>query len=288
MPLLRILPKSLLSHVAGRLANLTLPRWLRAPAYRAFGRSVGVDWSEVRDPLADYPSLQAFFTRALPPGVRPVDPAPEAVVAPCDGAWGQAGRVEEGKLLQVKGRDYRLAELIGDEAWARNFEGGHYATFYLAPRNYHRFHAPCTGFVTRVRHVPGALWPVNDLGLHGVDRLFARNERICASVSLPGQRGEVPALALVAVGATMVGKIRLTFDDAETHRRGASLSVRDYPAPGIALQRGEEWGRFEFGSTLVMIAAADALAIDARPMGTALRLGERIGGLVSPAGQDAP
>ena len=93
-----------------------------------------------------------------------------------------------------------------------------------------------------------------------MDRLFARNERICASVRLPGQQSEAPALAMVAVGATLVGKIRLAFDDAETHRRGASLSVRDYPSPGIALQRGAEWGRFEFGSTLVMIAAADALA----------------------------
>ncbi len=259
------------------MASAPLPRPLRAPVYRAFGRRVGLDFGEVRDPLADYPSLQAFFTRALPAGVRPLDPGADLLLAPCDGAWGQAGRVEDGTLLQVKGREYRLAELIQDESLARAMEGGHYATFYLAPRDYHRFHAPCDGAVTRIVHVPGALWPVNAVGLHGVDRLFARNERICAQVRLPGQGQPHPALCMVAVGATLVGKIRLAFDDLASHRFGASISVRDYPDERPVLERGVEWGRFEFGSTLVVVGAREAIEIGVRPPGTRVRMGEAIG-----------
>jgi len=275
--LLRGVPKSLLSHGAGCLASSPLPAFLRAPVYRAFGRAVGVDFSEVRDPLVDYASLQAFFTRALPEGARPLDPDPRALLAPCDGAWGQAGRVEGGLLIQVKGREYRLAELIQDEALARSMEGGPYATFYLAPRDYHRFHAPCDGHVARVVHVPGALWPVNSLGLHGVDRLFARNERICAQVNLPGQVQNSPGLCMVAVGATLVGKIRLVFDDLTSHRFGASMSARNYGDSGPALARGAEWGRFEFGSTLVVVGAREAMELDLQPPGTRVRVGEAIG-----------
>ncbi len=279
MPLLRTLPKSLLSHAAGGLAGLELPRPVRGAVYRAFGRAVGVDFSEVRDPLADHPSLQAFFTRALVAGARPVDPGADVLVAPCDGAWGQAGRVEGGTLLQVKGREYALGELIRDEGLAREFEGGSYATFYLAPRDYHRFHAPCGAFVTRAVHVPGALWPVNAIGLNGVDGLFARNERICAQLSLPGRSGEASDFCMVAVGATLVGKIRLSFDDLSSHRRGASLSERDYAQPGVALERGAEWGHFEFGSTIVLVGRAGAFEIDFQPPGTPVRLGECIGRL---------
>jgi phosphatidylserine decarboxylase len=287
MPVLRGLPKGLLSHGAGWLASLQLPRALRPSVYRAFGRRVGVDFDEVRDPLVEYPSLQAFFTRALVEGARPIDARPDALVAPCDGAWGQAGRVEGGTLLQVKGREYRLAELIRDEPLARAMEGGHYATFYLSPRDYHRFHAPCDGFVSRAEHVPGALWPVNAIGLHGVDRLFARNERICAQWRLPGQVEAMPALCMVAVGATMVGKIRLTFDDLTTHHRSQSPIQRDYAAPGIAFERGAEWGHFEFGSTVVLIAAAEAVDLDVRPPGTPVRLGEGIGRLRAIPGNSA-
>ena len=275
--LLRGVPKSLLSHGAGCLASARLPAFLRAPVYRVFGRTVGIDFGEVRDPLGEYPSLQAFFTRALPEGARSLAPDPHALLAPCDGAWGQAGRVEGGTLLQVKGREYRLAELIQDESLARSMEGGYYATFYLAPRDYHRFHAPCDGVVTRIVHVPGALWPVNAVGLHGVDRLFARNERICAQVSLPGQSGAQSALCMVAVGATLVGKIRLVFDDLTSHRFGSSISARDYSEKGPVLERGAEWGRFEFGSTLVVVGAREAIEIEVQSPGTRVRMGEAIG-----------
>ncbi|MFN8641475.1 MAG: archaetidylserine decarboxylase [Candidatus Binatia bacterium] len=274
--LLRALPTHALSHAAGWLAARRLPAPLRAPAMRAFGSAVGVDFDEVGDPLSSFESVQAFFTRRLRDGVRPIDAAPLAVVSPCDGAWGAAGRVEGGQLFQVKGRQYELAALLGDAQAARRFEGGPFATLYLSPRDYHRFHAPCAGRVRRATHRPGALWPVNRIGVEGIAGLFAVNERLCAFLSVAGASED---LCLVAVGATMVGKVRLAFDDLTTNRRGAAPEMRAY-GEGVALAKGEEWGRFEFGSTIVLVAAPGLLALDVQPPGTPVRLGQRIGTLV--------
>jgi len=284
LALLRWLPSSLLSRWAGRLAEITLPVRLREPICRLFGRTVGVDFDEVRDPLSSFHSIQAFFTRALVSGVRVVDSTPGAMVAPCDGAWGESGCVEDGTLLQVKGRSYRLAEMIADPTLATHFEGGHYATFYLSPRDYHRFHAPCDLWVRRAVYVPGSLWPVNGIGIKGVDRLFARNERLVAQMVVTSDDvvERKPDLCIVAVGAMMVGKIKLGFDDLTTRTTDAASPRRDYRAPGVPLKKGEEWGHFEFGSTLVVVVAPGSLALESRPPGTPLRLGQEIGRIEAP------
>jgi len=272
---LRLLPRNLLSRAAGRFAALRLPRALVRAEIGIFARAVGADLSEVRDPLDSFGSLQEFFVRALRDGARPIAPGADALVAPCDGAWGESGRVAGGTLLQLKGRPYALADLLASGEDAMRFEGGAFATFYLAPRDYHRFHAPCPARVERAVYVPGTLWPVNRIGLEGVDSLFAQNERICAWLRAPGDA----LLCLVAVGATMVGKVRVTFDALETNVRGARTQRRAYPA-SVALARGEEWGRFEFGSTLVLLAEPGCVELDAKPAGARLRLGERIGRLL--------
>lgn len=274
--MLGLLPKNAISRLAGKAAGLPLPRSLRQPFLRAFGRTFGVDFAEVRDPLDSFPSLQHFFVRALKDGVRPVDGAPDAVVSPCDGAWGAVGPVTAGQLLQVKGRPYSLAELLGDAAEAQSFEGGISATLYLSPKDYHRFHVPVAAGLSRATYLPGALWPVNRAGVEGVAGLFAVNERIVAffDIAEPGFTGR---LAIVAVGATMVGKVKLSFDDLETNE-GEPREDRRY-SPPIAFARGQEWGRFEFGSTLVLVASPGALSLDAEAPGTPLRLGRRIGSL---------
>jgi len=272
---LRLLPKHLLSRLAGQAVTLRLPPRVQRWQIGVFGRAVGVDFSELRDPLESFGSLQEFFTRALRDGVRPIDPAPDAVVAPCDGAWGASGSVEHGTLLQVKGRPYSLAALLGDAGAARRYDGGLYATFYLAPRDYHRFHMPCAARVCRATYIPGALWPVNRIGIEGIDGLFAENERLVAFLVVAQEPFD---LCLVAVGATLVGKVRVTFDDLTTNVAGSERVTRTYAeCPRFAA--GEEWGRFEFGSTIVMIAAPGLLELDAQPPGTRLRLGQRIGRL---------
>jgi phosphatidylserine decarboxylase len=178
----------------------------------------------------------------------------------------------------VKGRPYHLADLLGDEKLALRFEGGMYATFYLSPRDYHRFHTPAAGRITRLLYQPGALWPVNAIGLRGIDSLFARNERICALFEVEGLDSSRGApLAMIAVGATMVGSVRLAFDDLCTNRPGAIPVDRDLSDRAPRFVRGAEWGRFEFGSTIVLLLPANRFALDARPVGTPLRLGSAIG-----------
>jgi phosphatidylserine decarboxylase len=272
---LRLLPRGLISRAAGSFAALRWPGPLQRCQLRGFARCFGIDLSELGDPLESYESLQAFFTRALREGARPLDPDPQALLSPCDGRWGAAGEIRGGLILQVKGQSYSLARLLASESDARSYEGGYYATFYLSPRDYHRFHAPCDVRIERALHVPGTLWPVNRAGLEAVPGLFARNERICAHA-----RTASGPLCLVAVGATLVGKVRLAFDPqletGSAQRRGVE---RRYAGAEPALARGAEWGRFEFGSTLVLLLAPGTGALEPAEPGTPVRLGRRIGRL---------
>jgi phosphatidylserine decarboxylase len=272
---LRLLPRNALSRAMGRLASLRLPGPLVRAEISLFAAAVGADLSEAREPLETFRSLQEFFTRELRSGVRPIDPAPDALVAPCDGGWGESGTVASGQLLQLKGRPYSLADLLDSKDDAALFEGGSFATFYLAPRDYHRFHSPCDVRVERARYVPGTLWPVNRIGLTGVDALYAQNERIAVMMRA---RANDSLLCLVAVGATLVGKVRLRFDGLSTNLRDARREERRYPAE-LALAKGEEWGHFEFGSSIVLLAAPGAIELDGVSPGTRLRLGARIGTL---------
>jgi phosphatidylserine decarboxylase len=281
LALLRLMPQHLLSRAAGRAAAVRLPRRLRRPVIGAFARACGVDLAEVPRAIESYVSVQEFFTRTLAEGMRPIDPRPDSVVAPCDGLWGAAGAIEGGMLLQVKGRSYALAELLGSEADAARFADGSYATFYLGPRNYHRFHAPCDLRATALRYLPGALWPVNRMGVQGIEALFARNERLCAFMEVDASpRGR--AVCMVAVGATMVGKVRVEFDDLETNDRRRAPIEHVYDEPP-RLPKGKEIGRFEFGSTIVLLAAAGVMELEAGSPDTLLVLGTRIGRLIAPA-----
>jgi len=272
--LLHALPKNAMSRAMGWLASRRLPGPLQRLELALFVRLAGVDASELARPLGEFSSLQQFFTRALAPGARPIEGGEDVLVSPCDGAWGTSGRIERGTLLQVKGRSYRAADLLGSEALARACDGGQFATLYLSPRDYHRFHTPAAGRITRLVYRPGALWPVNAIGLLGIDGLFARNERIAAWLEVvDGGRG----LAMVAVGATMVGSVRLAFDALRTDCPGALPEDRELGALGPKFARGEEWGHFEFGSTIVLLIPPGLYDLDPKPVGTPLRLGQAIG-----------
>ncbi len=290
--LLYLLPKNAISRWAGRFAALRLPGPLQRAELRLFARWAGVDLAEAAEPLDAYPSLQAFFSRSLREGARPLEGDAHALTSPCDGSWGAAGRIDAGSLLQAKGRTYRVRDLLGDVDIADGYEGGFFATFYLSPRDYHRFHTPTAGRFRRLDYWPGGLWPVNHVGLHAVDALFASNERICAYLEPEGVvESDVAyevvgaitsehvrsAIAMVAIGATMVGSVRLAFDALTTNRPRASQESRDLGSRSPYFERGAEWGHFEFGSTIVMLIAPDSFDLHAQPIGTSLRLGEVIG-----------
>ena len=273
---LSVLPKHGMSRVAGALANLTVPRPLRKPVYRGFARLFGAALDEVELPLTDYASINAFFTRQLKPGLRPV--AAGTIVSPVDAAVGAYGPVANDVLVQAKGRGYSLAALVGDQTLAHAMEGGTFTTLYLAPRDYHRIHVPLDGEIVAATYIPGELWPVNVYAVTHVADLFAVNERIV--VTIRARAGGT--MVVVLVGATMVGTTRVAFDDLHTNARRREVQRRTYDPP-IPVQAGGPLGHFEFGSTVILVCSKDAGAIDPLTDGQVVRMGQRLGP-IRPAG----
>ncbi|EGK12064.1 archaetidylserine decarboxylase [Kroppenstedtia eburnea] len=270
MAMLNCMPKKSVSRWMGRLARS--PHSRRLIPY--FIRRFDVDLSQVEKPVSQYQTLLDFFVRGLKEGARPVDPDPERIVSPVDGTVSQMGEIHEGTILQAKGVTYTLEALLGGngEKMSR-FEGGRFITLYLSPRDYHRIHTPIQGRVTGLTYIPGSLFPVNALGVQRVRGLFARNERLITFLQSPA--GDV---ALVKVGATNVGSIRVVYDrEIVTNCRGRKqILSRDYPGME-ALEKGEELGRFEFGSTVILLFEADRIDwVGGLSPGTMIRMGEPI------------
>jgi len=267
------LPQALVSRGWGWLARRKAPKPAVRLLKRVFVRLAGIDLSEAGATVDDYACLEDLFVRKLLPGQRVVDADPRVVVSPVDGAVGACGTVTDGTLLQLKGRTYSLARLLGDSALAEGFEGGDYATIYLAPHNYHRIHSPVGGEVREATVIPGALMPVFHESLERVEELFARNERLISYVSMPNG-GRV---AVVKVGATLVGRISLAFDDSvHTNDGGQSMRALQYDPP-IPMEKGGELGAFELGSTVVLVFDKGAAKLDELTPGAVIRMGERIG-----------
>jgi len=269
---LRLLPKNALSRLAGAATRWNAPAPLRLAAMRAFARRYGVDLAECDD-LRAFRTFGEFFARPLRGGLRPVAPGERVVVSPVDGAVSECGVAAGGTLVQAKGIAYGVEALLGgDAAVARRLEGGAYATLYLSPRDYHRIHFPLGGAVTGWRYVPGRLWPVNPASVRTVPGLFTVNERLVTLTETP-----VGACAVVAVGATVVGRVHAFYDAAVpvTNGRGARASARDYRAP-IPVAKGGELGAFEMGSTVILLFEPGRVALRLAS-GQRVRVGEAIG-----------
>ena len=241
------LPKRALTQLAGRFARARLG-WLTQAAIRRFAARYGVNMSEAAEPrFESYASFNDFFARALRPGARPL--AQADYICPVDGAISQFGAIEGDQIFQAKGHGYSTAALLaGDAQLAARFEGGQFATLYLSPRDYHRIHMPCAGRLVRMVYVPGDLFSVNPVTARGVPGLFARNERVvCLFETARGP------LALVLVGATIVGSMATVWHGVVNPPRGAQVRVFDYAQAPIDLAQGAEMGRFLLGSTVVLL-----------------------------------
>jgi len=272
-----LLPKQALTMAAGAFAGLQGGA-LSTAVIRWFIGRYGVNMAEAAaaDPAA-YASFNDFFTRALKPGVRPLCDAP--LLCPVDGAISQFGSIAGDQIFQAKGHSYSTTALVGgDGALAAHFQGGHFATLYLSPRDYHRIHMPCAGRLLRMIHVPGALFSVNPATARGVPGLFARNERVvCVFEGTEGELSGRPWV-LVLVGATIVGSMATVWHGVVNPPRPGTLREWSYHAQGVRLARGAEMGRFLLGSTVVMLFPRDA----ARPLafnpawapGGAIRMGQ--------------
>jgi phosphatidylserine decarboxylase len=242
------LPQHGLSGLAFRLTRLRLGP-LTELLIRAFSRLFRVDLTEAAEARPGaYPSFNAFFTRALRPDARPLS-EPGTLACPVDGAVSQLGGIAGGRIIQAKGRDYSVADLLGGDAvLAARFATGQFATLYLSPQDYHRIHMPIDGTLVETIHIPGRLFSVNPTTTAAVPRLFARNERVVALFDTT-----LGPLALVLVGAIFVGSIETVFAGLHTPPRANAIRRIDYRGRGIRLQRGDEMGRFNMGSTVVLL-----------------------------------
>jgi len=272
-----LLPQHLVTALVHWLARIETPAVRRA-LIAGFRRLYAVDLDEAAEPDADrYPSFNAFFTRALKPGARPLAAGALALASPCDGTVSERGSIDGERLLQArlaaKSRWYTLEELIGSRERALPFQGGEFATIYLAPHNYHRVHMPLAGTLTAVHYVPGALFSVNGATAATVPRLFARNERVVCSFDTAAG-----PLAVVFVGALNVGSVGLVGYGDLTPRRPRVAQGFAPPSPAPHFLKGAELGRFNMGSTIILLLPAGAVAWLPRFAARAsVRMGEAIG-----------
>lgn len=240
--LLRIVPRVRLSRAVGRLCEQPLPAPLSNLVLKAYARAYNVNLDEAEPRDGAYPNFDAFFTRRLREGARPI--ADVDVVSPADGNIVASGDIVENGSIIVKGRPYDVGELIGSSAEARRYVGGEFAVVYLHPRDYHRVHSPVTGNIVEVRALPGDLFPVNAIGERHVPRLFVRNRRVAIVIDTEN----LGRVQLVMVGATIVGKISVFALGAKRNEPGTHVL-----SPPVPVRRGDEVGAFHLGSTAVVL-----------------------------------
>jgi phosphatidylserine decarboxylase len=272
-----LLPQHALTQALHRLARSTRP-WLVQFMIRTLIRLYRVELRDAAEPdPSRYASFNAFFTRALAPGARPLPADPACVAAPADGRLNEHGTLHGGRLLQAKGRHYAAATLLATSG-ADGFANGSFLTIYLAPRDYHRVHAPFDGALEEVTYVPGRLFSVSDRAARVVPELFARNERVILRGSVRG--GE---FALVFVGAMMVASVTLALCGIDDLCHARRLARRRLPSP-LPFRRGDELGLFNLGSTVVLLLSAGLVEWRSDLVtGAPLRMGSAVG-----RWQDAP
>jgi phosphatidylserine decarboxylase len=281
-----VLPQRSLCRLMYAATRVRTP-WWKNGLIRWFVRHYQVDMDACRevDP-ACYEHFNSFFTRALKPGARPLPSEIDAVACPVDGVLSQAGDIVEGTLIQAKGRTYRLEQLLGEsggESGGRSgeraalFANGHYATLYLSPRDYHRVHMPLRGQLREMVYVPGRLFSVNAASTQAVRDLFGRNERVITVFDTPAG-----PMGLILIGALFVASIETIWAGVVTpppRRAGGRRTRRwDYTTVRPVLERGEEMGRFNMGSTVIVLFSAGRVKWEPHlSPGQSVTLGQRLG-----------
>jgi len=259
-----ILPQHALSRFLGAFAA-SRSKLVKRPLIDAFKAVYRIDMAEFQgDRADDFASFNDFFTRSLLPGTRPLPDDPALIVSPADGTISQAGAIRDGQLMQAKGREYPLAQLVGDDALAARLAGGSFVTVYLAPHNYHRVHAPCAARLLGTTEIPGRLFSVNSVTDRHVSRLFLRNERLVMHLS--ASFGEC---ALVMVGAMIVASIRVVWPGpVSPYRKRTSRAPQ-----GVSFERGAEVGAFLLGSTVIALLPPGVELVPGVTAGAEVRLG---------------
>jgi phosphatidylserine decarboxylase len=265
-----LIPKNLSSAIVYR-ATRSRRAWLKRPLTRWFAKTYGVDLTEAaNEDLDSYATFNEFFTRELRSGARPIATERGTLIAPADGVLTEHGAIDRGHVYQAKGRAYTLTELLGEMGpEVAALSGGRYFTIYLAPHNYHRVHAPLAARLIRTRYIPGARFSVSRATAAAIPRLFCRNERVISWFET-----DYGTMAVVFVGALNVSSIS-TFAQGEI----ASGKPRHWPeSPPRPVAAGGEIGRFNMGSTVIVLLATDSFSFAPGVAdGIAVRMGQALG-----------
>ena len=246
---LRALPRARIGRAVGRLAERRWPRPVGKAVVGLYSRVYRVRLDECAEER-DWPSFDAFFTRRLREGVRPVASDRHTIASPADGRIEAAGTIDDGGTFVVKGRPYSVAELVGGDREAERFRGGAGFVVYLSPKDYHRVHTPAAGVIRRIRSVPGDYYPVNEIGMRHIPRLFCRNRRVV--IEIDGEAG-LGRIAVVMVVAMIVGRITTIGIDHPDVPFGDHCFD-----PPLRVGRGDEIGVFHLGSTAVVLTEKQA------------------------------
>jgi phosphatidylserine decarboxylase len=276
-----ILPQHGLSKLMSKLTH-SQNRIVKNLLIRQVIKRYGVDMSEAKEENSEhFKSFNEFFTRELKPGIRPIAEGNDAIACPADGMISQCGAISGEKLLQAKGSTFTVFDLLGrDLERAHPFYNGSFATIYLSPKDYHRLHMPVTGTLREMVHVPGRLFSVNEATARSVPGLFARNERVVAIFET-----ELGLMALVLVGAIFVSSIETVWHGVVSPPTAPTVQTWDYRMKAealknkpIVLNKGEEMGRFNMGSTIIVLFEKDKMAwSDLLAAGQVVKLGQEIG-----------
>lgn len=272
--LLKILPKNLVSKLAGKLADQELPAPVLQKVIEVYSNIYKIDTADMETPVSSMKTFNEFFTRKLKPGLRPIDQDPGSVVSPVDGTVSEFGKIDCGLLIQTKGVYYSLEDLAGEKT-AREFEDGYFVTIYLSPADYHRIHSPVDASINEFSYFSGNLWPVNDFAVKNIGSLFCLNERILTMLDCK----ENSRVAMVKVGATVVGKIKVNYHSTESNKAHKDYINIPLTEPKT-IQKGEELGLFQLGSTVVLLFQKDQFNPDLLEKDRKVKMGEKIGSLL--------
>ncbi|MBT8040765.1 MAG: phosphatidylserine decarboxylase [Gammaproteobacteria bacterium] len=269
------LPHHFISGLVFRLMRIRF-RPIKNLLITVVGGLAGADWSEAdRQELSEYEHFNDFFTRELHQGARVIDPDPGSFVSPADGRISQCGRITSGRILQAKGHHYSVRALLAEDPASDAFINGYFHTVYLSPRDYHRVHMPADGELQRMIHVPGRAFSVSPGTVRAVPNLFARNERV---VSL--FENEHGPMAVILVGAMLVSSVDTVWSGTVTPPRARRVQVGDWSRRDVRLEKGQEMGRFNMGSTVIVLWPPTAIAtLEHLEPNEPVLMGQRLGTL---------
>lgn len=242
-------------------SRIPLPRGLRQPVFGRIAVKLGIDLTEAERVIGEYRCFGDIFVRRLNAECRPIDRSADSIVSPVDGSLSAIGTAEQGGMIQAKGINYRLEDLLRSRQLARQLEGGAFITLYLSPRDYHRVHCPLAGRVTAIHHISGTLLPVKPYMVNNLSGLFARNERIVFELQT-----ELGTMALVCVAAAGVGNISV-----EIPTPGGNSHL---PPGGVALQKGDEMAVFNLGSTVILVFEPGRVLLESMRPRQQIRMGQ--------------